>query len=239
MDSQDYKTKFNELATRLMTENVKIWQRYAEAVGRFSSGEAQSANAQGQMASFAVHEGGKFVRDLMQLSLNYYSILLDMSVDFTNRMLDQALQPSAREAPPEPAAPPPPSSGGTRFELNLSGQQGQTVASPFVVENKQAQAADVSFEITEFISEDGTTRFRAPVEFAPERFELEPGTEQVVQCRMSLGAEFVPGRRYMALVRVTGFPGMEIGLIVVPQPAGTEDQALAEAGAAPEGSAAN
>ena len=35
---------------------------------------------------------------------------------------------------------------------------------------------------------------------------------------MRLVPEFAPGRRYMALVRVTNFPGMEIGLIVVPGP---------------------
>lgn len=217
MEDQDFQARFNELATRYVTENVKIWQRYAQTVSRLSGREGRGENLQGQLADFALHEGGEFIRNLMQLSLNYYSVLLDMSVGFTNRMLDQALQTPPEKAPPPPPAESRPASS-TRFELNFSGQQGQTPSSPFVVENKKEEPVTVSFEITEFISEDGTMRFRAPVEFIPDQVTLEPGAEQVVQCRVQLEPDFVPGRRYMALVRVTGFPGMEIGLIVTPQP---------------------
>jgi len=38
-----------------------------------------------------------------------------------------------------------------------------------VVANKKAESVDVSFELTEFVSEDGARRFRAPVAFTPDR----------------------------------------------------------------------
>lgn len=227
MDGQDYKARFSELAARYTAENVQIWQRYAEAIRRFSSGQGGGARPQAQMTDFVLNEGSEFVRNLMQLSLNYYSILLDMSLDFTNRLLDQVFQPPHEPASPEPAPPPRPSRS-TRFELAFSGQTGEIPSSPFVVHNKKDEAAEVSFEITEFISEDGATHFRVPVEFVPDQFVLEPGAEKVIQCRVPLEPDFVPGRRYMALVRVTDFPGMEIGLIVTPQASAPGEPQLAE-----------
>lgn len=217
MEGEDVRARFDELAQRYVTENVRIWQRYAEAISRLSGEQGRVDSLRRQLSDFALSEGAEFIRNLMQINLNYYSILLDMGVNFTNRLIDQALETPSERTPPQPATSPPPASG-TRFELNFSGQVGQTPSSPFVVENKNEDPVTVSFESTEFISEDGTTRFRLPVEFVPDEFPLDPGAEQVVNCRVPLEPDFVPGRRYMALVRVTGFPGMEIGLIVTPQP---------------------
>lgn len=227
MEGEDFRTKFNELAQRYAAENVRIWQRYAEAASRLSGGQGGVEQLQGRIGDFALGEGAEFVRNLMQLSLNYYSVLLDMSVSFTNRMIDEVLQVSPEGGPIRSAAAPA-QAEGTRFELGFRGHRGEALAHPFVVENKKEQPVTVSFELTEFISEDGTTRFRAPVEFTPGEFTLEPGAEQVVHCRVPLGADFEPGRRYMALVRVKGFPGMDIGLIVTPLPDEAEEEQPAE-----------
>jgi hypothetical protein len=227
MDSQDHSAGFSELATRFMTENVQIWQRCAEAVSRFSRREGRGTDFGRQTAGFALNEGGEFIRNLVQLNLDYYSALWEMSVDFTNRVLDQVLQVPSEKSSPQPSAPVVPS-GDTRFELVFSGQTGHTSSSSFVVQNKNEKGVEVSFEITEFVSEDSSTRFRIPVEFIPDQFALEPGAEQVVQCRVLLEPEFVPGRRYTALVRVIGFPEMGIGLIVTPQPGTAEESQAAE-----------
>ena len=219
MDTKDYAAKLTELASRYMTENMRIWQRSAEVARHLSEGEMRGGDVQRQIAEFARKDGEEFLQNLMTLNMNYYSLLLDMSVDLSNRIFDQVLNAPAPSAPahvePAPAAQP---SGGTRFELIFEGQPGEVISRPFVVHNKKSATTAVSFEITEFIGEEGAPRFRAPVEFAPERFTLEAGAEQVVECRVRLVPEFAPGRRYMALVRVTNFPGMEIGLIVVPGP---------------------
>jgi hypothetical protein len=227
MQGDDFKVKFNELAQRYAAENVRIWQRYAEAVSKFSGGQGEVDHLQGQISDFALGEGAEFVRNLMQLSLNYYSVLLDMSVGFTNRLIDEVLQVSPEPSPPQPAPSPAPARR-TRFELGFSGQRGETPSSPFIVENKKEHPVNVSFEMSEFISEDGTTKFRVPVEFNPEEFTLDPGAEQVIHCGVPMEADFEVGRRYMALVRVTGFPGMEIGLIVTPQPGEAEGEGPAE-----------
>jgi hypothetical protein len=218
MSGEDIRARFDDLSKRYMAESVRIWQRYAQVLGQLSGKQGREAGEPGNLADFAVKEGGEFMSNLMQLSLNYYSVLLDLSMGFANRMLDHVL---AEPADGAPAAAPPPAAAEsrTRFELQFRGQPGDRPSSAFRVENSQDRAAAVSFEITEFISEDGTTRFRVPVEFSPAEFTLEPGTEQVVECTVPLQPEFVPGRRYMALVRVTGFAGMEVGLIVTPEAA--------------------
>lgn len=218
MDSNDSQTKFTELASRYLMENVRVWQRYGEMLRQFGTGLPQTPSLQSTQ-EFAPRDGVEFISQVMQLNLNYYSSLLDMSLDFTNRMLGKAAPPQAPAQPP-PAAPavatPTATTSGLTFELEFTGRPGEMASHPFVVANKKAEAVEVSFEISEFVSEDGRTRFRSPVEFTPDPFVLQPGAERTVECRIPIDVQFAPGARYMALVRVTGFPGMEIGLIVTP-----------------------
>ncbi len=231
-NNNDSQTKFTELASRYLTENVRVWQRYGDMLRQLSTSRPQTPSLQ-SIQEFATRDGVEFISQVMQLNLNYYSSLLDMGVDFTNRMFGKAAQPEApAQSPPSAsaAATPTATTSGPTFELEFSGRHGETPSSPFVVANKKAEVAEVSFEISEFASEDGRTRFRSPVEFTPDPFVLQPGAEQIVECRLPIDAKFVPGARYMALVRVTGFPGMEIGLIVTPFAAAGESIPATPAG---------
>jgi hypothetical protein len=159
-----------------------------------------------------------FAQQLMQLNLAHYSELLSTYAEFTNRILTTVLQPqdsTAAPAPPQPV-PAPAAAGSARLELVFSGATGETVSQSFAVANKKSEPIDVAFELTEFVAEEGGARFRAPVIFVPDAFVLSPGAERIVECRIGLVAAFVPGTRYMALVRVTGFPALDTALIVVP-----------------------
>ena len=242
MESQDYQARLTDLTARFMEQNLRIIERYGELVTRLASGQASGAHLTSQVTGFARSAGSDFMRDLMQLNINYYSLLVDMSADFTNRLFDAMLstgQPRAASAASTapPTAPPAPARApsGMRFELAFSGLVGETVSSPFVVQNKKEQTTNVAFEITEFISENGATRFRSSVEFVPSEFTLEPGAERVVECRIRLTPSFVPGQRYMALVRVLNFPGMDIGLVVTPQSADVAEGARSGSNASASG----
>jgi hypothetical protein len=208
--------KISELASRYVSDNVRLWQRYAEGLRRVSEGvmpRAQTAEKPG--ASLA--DVPIVAQQLIQLNLTHYSELLNTYAEFTNQILSTVLQPQdsapAGTAPPNPAPAP---VGTARLELIFDGGTGETVSQSFAVANKETEPIDVRFELTEFVAEEGIARFRAPVIFAPDTFVLSPGAEQIVECRIPLVAAFVPGTRYMALVRVTGFPALDTALIVVP-----------------------
>jgi hypothetical protein len=208
--------KISELASRYVSDNVRLWQRYTEGLRRVSEEVLPRAQAAprpgGPLGSVPI-----LAQQLIQLNLSHYSELLNTYAEFTNRMLSTVLQP--QESAATPAAPPPPPSapaGSTRLELVFEGATGETVSQSFVVANKKTEPIDVAFELTEFVAEEGAAQFRAKVTFAPETFVLSPGAERIVECRIPIGTAFVPGTRYMALVRVTGFPALDTALIVVP-----------------------
>jgi hypothetical protein len=209
--------KISELASRYVSDNVRLWQRYAEGLRRVSEEvlprEPTAAKAGATLGGVPV-----LAQQLMQLNLTHYSELLNTYAEFTNRMLSTVLQPqesvAASAAPPPPASP---AADSPRLELVFEGATGETVSQSFAVANKKTEPIDVAFELTEFVAEAGTAQFRAPVTFTPDTFVLSPGAERIVECRIPLGAAFVPGTRYMALVRVTGFPALDTALIVVPR----------------------
>ena len=161
----------------------------------------------------------------MHLSVTHYSKLLTSYADFTTRAFETVLPPatskgSSAERPPAAGTPPGKAEAPlAHVELKFSGGPGEAVSQSFVVANKKAESVDVSFELTEFVSEDGARRFRAPVAFTPDRFVLAPGAEQIVVCLVTIDPAFVLGTRYMALVRIVGFPEIRTALIVVPDPA--------------------
>jgi hypothetical protein len=219
----DASAKITELASQYVSDNLRLWQRYGEGLRRVS----ESAVPRGDAAASGAARSDipTVARQVMQLNLAHYSDLLNSYADFTNRILTTVFQTPA-PAPAAPTAPAAPAAAAAStpspMELVFSGTTGESVSQSFAVANKKAESIDVAFELTEFVSEDGGSRFRAPVTFVPDVFGLSPGAERVVECRVPLIPAFVPGTRYMAIVRVTGFPALETALIVVPLAATTE-----------------
>lgn len=215
MSADTCSAKITELASRYVSDNLRLWQRYGEGLRRVSEGaipRGDSAAAPGAART----DIPTVARQVMQLNLAHYSDLLNTYAEFTNRILTTVFD--APGPAPDQSAPPPSAAApaGTRMELVFSGMTGESVSQSFAVANKKAETIDVAFELTEFVSEDGSTRFRAPVTFVPDVFTLSPGAERVVECRVPLIPAFVHGTRYMAVVRVTDFPALETVLIVVP-----------------------
>jgi hypothetical protein len=213
-----YTAKISELASRYVSDNVRLWQRYAEGLRRVSEGVMPRAET-AATPSASLGNVPIFAQQLMQLNLTHYSELLNTYADFTNRMISTVLQPQETAAAAAPPPTPPAASAGSsaRLELIFDGATGETVSQSFAVANKKTEPIDVAFELTEFVAEEGAAQFRAPVTFVPDRFVLSPGAERVVECRIPIAAAFVPGTRYMALVRVTGFPALDTALVVVPR----------------------
>jgi hypothetical protein len=209
--------KISELAARYVSDNLRLWQQYGEGLRRVSEGAIPRADTAAR-AEVPRSDIPTFARQLMQLNLTHYSELLNTYAEFTNRILTTVFQapdaPSVTSAAATPS--PAPAPAGARIELEFTGVTGESVSQSFAVANKKAEPIDVAFEVTEFVSENGASRFRAPVMFAPDVFVLSPGAERIVECRLALTPAFVPGTRYLALVRVIGFPALETALIVVP-----------------------
>jgi hypothetical protein len=214
--------QFTDLTSRYLQDTFQLWRQYADGLRRMSEGVFTLPTA-GRPAAQTPDLAAR-ARDFVHLSATHYSKLLTSYADFTAQVFATVLP--AGTSPGSSAERPPAATPHTHaeaplahVELRFSGAPGEVASQSFVVANKKADNVDVGFELTEFVSEDGSSRFRAPVAFTPDRFVLAPGAEQIVACRVTIDPVFVPGTRYMALVRIVGFPEIRTALLVVPDAA--------------------
>ena len=205
--------QFTDLTSRYLDDTFQLWRQYADGLRRVSEGVFTQPTA-GRPAAETPDLTAR-ARDFVHLSVTHYSKLLTSYADFTTRAFETVLPRPPASGTPKAAADAP----LAHVELTFSGGPGEAASQSFVVANKKADSVDVSFELTEFVSEDGARRFRAPVDFTPDRFVLAPGAEHIVVCRVTIDPAFVPGTRYMALLRIVGFPEIRTALLVAPDPA--------------------
>jgi hypothetical protein len=215
-----------ELTSRYFEDNVRLWSQYSEGLRRLSEDTFLPLTS-GQSRVPGTPAIGERARELVQLSVSHYANLLTTYADFAGRFTQAILQPSssAGGSASTPAAAgteaetgaPDTGRAPARIELTFSGLVGEIASESFAVVNRKAEDLDVTFELTEFVREDGHHRFRAPVIFVPDRFVLAPGHQQIVECRILLGEPFTTGARHVAMARVPGFPEVQLVLLVRPQ----------------------
>jgi hypothetical protein len=198
-------TGWNDLVTRSVDLGAGMLRLYGETVRDVAAGKVSYTNYAERVAAIARDEGGAYARSLTQAYLDYWGRVLDVSSDFRQRV-------AAGGAPSSRAAANGSATRGERAELTFTGRAGEQAVRAFVVENKQPQAVDVSFEVSEFVAAGDAARLRPDLSIEPDAFHLEPGTEQVVTCLLTLDSGFAPHRPHDALLRVMGFPGMEVAM---------------------------
>lgn len=192
---------WNNLVTRSVDLGAGVLRLYGETVRDLATGKISYNNLAERASTVARDESGAYARALAQAYLDYWGRVLDIGSDLRQRLASSGAT-TARTG----------GACGGRAELEFAGRTGDEVARAFVVENNQAQAVDVSFEVSEFVGDDGAACVRPALAIEPAGFHLEPGKEQVVTCRLTLEPGFAPHRPHDALLRVMGFPGMEVAL---------------------------
>jgi hypothetical protein len=195
---------WNDLVTRSVDLGAGVLRLYGEAVRDVVTGKVSYNNLADRASTVARDEGGAYVRSLAQAYIDYWGKVLAISSDFRQRLADEAT-PAVEESPCR----------GGGAELEFVGQAGEDIGRAFVVENNQDQAVDVSFEVSEFVGDGSSSRLRPALAIEPATFRLEPGREQVVSCRLTLEPAFPANRPHQALLRVMGFPGMQVALRAV------------------------
>jgi len=214
MEFKEYTEQLQDLGSRYKNESSQAWDRYTRFLSDATSGKLSYKEIQARFNDFAQKEGNEYLTKLMKSNLDYFASLTDTGFELSNKMLDTLLGQNSgqtekgcfeTEATVEPA---------TRSELQFSGHVGTKPKQAFVVANNQDKEIAVSFEMTEFITEDGSKRTKAKTVFKPEQFELAPGAEQVVECTVPVNKEFETGQQYQALARVEGFPDMAVQLML-------------------------
>jgi hypothetical protein len=211
-EPRDFYKWIQNLTTRSVAEQTRALQRYNELVQRVLRGELSDPQLREDYARFARDESTRYASDLAQLSLGYYSALLELGRSYSDRFYDQMLHRPAPAAPASEAAAP---ARPRQVTLALTGAAGQAAAAAFVIENKRPTPAEISFLVSEFIDVAGGRPFSAPLQIQPAQLALGPQAEAAVMLRLPLLPEhFVPGHQYAATVVVRGYDELELILSV-------------------------
>jgi predicted flap endonuclease-1-like 5' DNA nuclease len=203
----DIRQWIQELIKRSATDQMQSMQRFSDLVQRVARGELNQNEIKDEYLSFARSETTRYVNDLTKLGLSFYNALLELNSNYNDRFFTHVAGNGTR--PGEHTA-------AQRVEVALRGSVGTDIVKSFVVENKLAETADISFIISEFVNvRSQHERFRPPLQMEPPRFSLRPGEERVVTLRLPLLAQqFVPGQQYMGTVVVRGQQEMILALTV-------------------------
>jgi hypothetical protein len=195
---------------------AEMWQRGLEPYLRFYRQFVQAPNIgvpdlgkiQQRYVEFASTEGAAAYRKLSELSANYYAALFETGLNLSQEFYEQVYQ--TKPYRPAPVAPPSPAAAR---ELVFTGPIGSTASRAFVISNRTDKPARVSFELSEFVKENGGGKLRVDAQLTPSSFELAGQAERTVDCSLPFTQAFEPGCEYRAVLRVVGFPDMTIGLM--------------------------
>ncbi len=147
-----------------------------------------------------------------QLSLNYYREVWNVGLH-----LSQSFYRNLFTVEATPCGPPPEVTAAQ--ELVFEGPIGSAQTHNFLVANTTGATAAIRFELSEFVRDDGEETVRVEAVVAPESFELAPRAERTVACTLPLPDLFRLGHEYHAILRVIGFPHMQVGLRARTEPA--------------------
>lgn len=233
-DGRDLGRWIQELSARLISEQLRSLERYAELLQRVVRGDLNEKTVRQEYVRFARENVAGYVRSLASLSVSYQNSLLDLGRAYEERFLDQILNHEGHAGDG-------PAGRARRVEIPLSAPIGEEASAAFVIENERSEPAEISFIVSEFTGPDGAAPFRPPLRLEPPRFSLGPREEQKVMLRLPLLADlFLPGQPYSAVVAVRGYGELELALTVLAQqPAARADsppkRARARGGAAAAG----
>jgi predicted flap endonuclease-1-like 5' DNA nuclease len=210
--SNDVARWIQEITRRALTEQVHSWQRYTDFIQRIARGELDEQSVREEYMRFSREEGLRYARQLTGLSLSYYNQLVELSRAYNEQFFNQVFKtPASGEAGDERIA--------QQVEMGLRGALGGEAGGSFVLENKNAESADISFLVDEFRDEKGEHPFRPPLQIQPPRFRLGPRQEIVVHLALPLLPElFAPGHTYTTTVLVRGYEDLELLLRVKVDP---------------------
>ncbi|HHM05550.1 MAG TPA: hypothetical protein ENJ19_07380 [Gammaproteobacteria bacterium] len=184
--------ELKELASRIIANKIKTDIKSVQASAELSRRLLEQGRAPGD---------GNLLREVAKEYLEFTSTLVDMSLAFNERLLQQLKQ--AKTAPAAEAGP-------EGLTMNVAAPLHSTVRAPFRLENNRAAPLTARFEVTPFVSEDGASLVSAPCAFDPPAVELQPGQNQKVCLIIPVTDGFDPGKTYYATLSTVGMDGMQI-----------------------------
>lgn len=221
MDTKEYSEQFIKSGSKYFEDGIRAWERYLKSFSTDSGSITSRLEESSQkFTEFARNDGAGTVRKLIQINMDYYKSLMEAYLEFSENALSasrQGLDETTADDNDNSDNVKAQTASNKNIDLNFTQIKGRLQKEAFVVANRNSENIEVSFEISELICQDGKTKTKAPVTFKPDHFILEPGAEQVVECRLKLNKTLQAEMQYVAVARVVGFKDLYVRLIVSPK----------------------
>jgi hypothetical protein len=183
--------------SRLISNKIKSDVQVVKASAELSRQLLDAQRRSGKGNGPAMDPGA--LRELVKEHLDYYETLVNLSLAFSDRLFERL-----REQRPEGAA------SKTAATMQLTVPLNATARAPFRLENNRSTAVSVGFELTPFVSEDGSELVASTGVFDPPAAHVQPGQEARVELILPVTGTFKPGHNYVATISVKGLEAMQI-----------------------------
>jgi len=213
MQASNYLRTLSDLGVRYSETVQKSASLYMDAVTRSARGEGSLSNTSElyrRYFEYLRRDVPAAYLKVAKCGIECLLTSLDASVELANEFNIVVLAPIR-----QPATKPLADRDMPSADLSFVGGADQTLSQSLVIANKTDRVVTVGFEISEFVTDSGGLPVRAKVEVSPSEFELVAGQERIVKCSVSLASEFLTGEPYRAVLRVTGFPSMNVTLLAL------------------------
>lgn len=197
----ELRAMLKSVASRKINSDLKTLQAHAELSRRLSDSRRISSG------------DGEELKRIVKEHLQFYGTLIDLSITFHQRLIDM-LAETASGTPAEPAI--------NGLTLTMKAPKGATVRAPFKIANNRAEPIQVRCKASPFVSEDGSQLIASGIAFSPPGAEIAPGSEEVFEAILPIGADFAVGQTYLGTLSTEGLEAMEIVVRLSVEPAAVE-----------------
>jgi hypothetical protein len=99
-------------------------------------------------------------------------------------------------------------------EIHVEARQGERLKAPFLVENQYSAPLDISFEASDLTTSIAPALPSSHIAFEPAALVLGPREKAVIIACIDISKAFVAGQTYTSTIRVLGFQGKEVRLLL-------------------------
>lgn len=195
--------EFESLVTKNIRGNMQLVSRVNELVK--NAGKSLGPNRKkndGKQSALLIR--------ILDFNLASYEILSSCTLDMLNGLVSAAeISLFGKDTATAEAASP-----KLCGEIQVGVRQGERLKAPFVVENQHSAPLDISFEASELITSVAPSLPSSHIAFEPATLTLDPQKKAVVIALVDISKAFVVGQTYTSTIRVLGFQGKAVQLIL-------------------------
>ncbi|MEL6893706.1 MAG: hypothetical protein AAFP84_19095 [Actinomycetota bacterium] len=220
----------DDLSSAALRDLLRNVRHHTDVRRQVAAGLMDERSVNEAYREYARREGASYRERVTDLTLQYYSDLIDLGNQYSERFYGELLNgnghaagfgsddvpfPSATNGATNaagPSAPDPASNGHGGGEaagveevpIELHGPSGREVMATFSLENTEQRPVEIAFDAGPCHG-PGDESFIAPVTVSPARFTIDPGGTRSITIRVvMLPSVFVPGHLYRMSIHARG-----------------------------------